>query len=307
MSLLKYLMGGGEYIPRDMFKAVTYTGTGSEQAITGIGFKPDLVWIKSRGTAESNRVYDNLRGPMEELYTNGTNIETTYALGLQSFDEDGFTLGACNTGATNYTGYTYVAWCFKAGNTDGEENTEGSSDSIVSAGKNFSIVKYTGTGLVATIGHGLSTAPKMIIIKDLDNTSNWIAYHYDLGSDAYILFSSYAAPGTSDTTVWQDTDPTDSVFTLSGAAYGYNALGARNIAYCFTDLTGVSSTGTYTGNSSTTGPIVTCDFQPAFVMVKNITIGEKLNILQTRDLRYCCRSTCCYHSLLESECFSIHL
>ena len=34
--------------PESYFNIVTYTGNGSTQSITGLGFQPDMIWIKSR-------------------------------------------------------------------------------------------------------------------------------------------------------------------------------------------------------------------------------------------------------------------
>ncbi len=35
------------------FDTKLYTGTGNEQAITGMGFQPDLTWIKRRNTTKT--------------------------------------------------------------------------------------------------------------------------------------------------------------------------------------------------------------------------------------------------------------
>ena len=34
--------------PKQFFDVLTYTGNGSSQSMTGLGFQPDLVWIKNR-------------------------------------------------------------------------------------------------------------------------------------------------------------------------------------------------------------------------------------------------------------------
>ena len=38
--------------PSDYFNTKIYTGTGSSNAITGVGFQPDLIWIKNRDAAD---------------------------------------------------------------------------------------------------------------------------------------------------------------------------------------------------------------------------------------------------------------
>ena len=40
--------------PKDNFKTLLYSGTGSENAITGVGFRPDLVWTKRRDSRKTS-------------------------------------------------------------------------------------------------------------------------------------------------------------------------------------------------------------------------------------------------------------
>ncbi len=77
----------------DYFNTKLYTGTGSENAITGIGFQPDWTWIKSRNATYDHTLYDAVRGATKQLYSNQTNGQYTEAQGLKSFDSDGFTNG----------------------------------------------------------------------------------------------------------------------------------------------------------------------------------------------------------------------
>ena len=49
--------------PGDHFKTVLYTGTGSSRAVTGVGFKPDFIWCKSRTNTEGQIIFDSVRGP----------------------------------------------------------------------------------------------------------------------------------------------------------------------------------------------------------------------------------------------------
>ena len=44
------------------FNTVIYTGSTSPHAITGIGFQPDLIWIKNRDQADSYAIVDSVRG-----------------------------------------------------------------------------------------------------------------------------------------------------------------------------------------------------------------------------------------------------
>jgi hypothetical protein len=103
------------------FDVVTYTGNGSTQTISGLGFSPDLVWIKCRDIDYSHNLYDSLRGHTNALYTNNTSeevAETRYGY-LSSFDSNGFTLspGSNDNDNTHRSGTNYVAWCWNAGDT----------------------------------------------------------------------------------------------------------------------------------------------------------------------------------------------
>jgi hypothetical protein len=101
--------------PSAYFNTVLYTGNGTSQSITGVGFQPDLVWMKSRDFSYSHTFVDVVRGATKEIYSNATNAETTAATGLTSLDSDGFSVGA--DAGWNANADDKVAWCWKAGGT----------------------------------------------------------------------------------------------------------------------------------------------------------------------------------------------
>jgi len=153
--------------PSVYFNTKLYTGNGTTNtAITGVGFQPDLSIIKARDMTYDHNVMDAVRGSTKRVATNLTDAESTQAEMIKSFASDGFNLG--DNGGVNQNTKTYVAWNWKA-NGAGSSNTDGSITSTVSANtaSGFSIVKYTGTGANATVGHGLGAVPKMIIAKRL--------------------------------------------------------------------------------------------------------------------------------------------
>ena len=259
-------------INSENFNAVTYTGNSSTQSITGVGFKPDWVWIKERGpAAENHNLIDSTRGTSKILASNNSNAEFT-STRFTSFDADGFTLA--NNNETNDSGSTYVAWCWKAGGGTTSTNNDGSVTSTVQANTKaqFSVVSYTGTGANATVGHGLSSAPEIMIIKDLDNTRDWAVYSkYNTGASGNPAEERLKL-NTSDATTtyapyWNSTLPTATVFSL-GNEGNVNTSGQGYIAYVFAPVAGYSSFGSYTGNGSTNGPIVNTGFEPAFVITK---------------------------------------
>jgi hypothetical protein len=104
------------------FNTVIYTGSTSPHTVTGVGFAPDLIWIKRRNIAAANYyIVDTVRGNGNNTYKNlasdTTSAEgTTTSSGItnSTIVDGGFTMQG--TGArTNANGSDYVAWCFKAG------------------------------------------------------------------------------------------------------------------------------------------------------------------------------------------------
>ena len=251
--------------PSSYFNTVLYTGNGTTNAITGVGFKPDFVWLKSRSNAYGHAVYDNVRGATKYLYPNLTNAEATNSTTLQSFDTDGFTLGA-NENSNQTSGITAVSWNWLGANTTASNNS-GTITSTVSANttSGFSIVSFTGNATAgATVGHGLGVAPSMIIIKNRSISNYWGIYHKSITASNILVLNATDASASSD--LWNYTTPTSSVFTLGNV--GPNASGNSIIAYCFAEIKGYSRFGSYTGNGSTDGPFIYTGFKPAFLIAK---------------------------------------
>ena len=251
--------------PSDYFNTKLYTGNSSTQSITGVGFQPDWVWCKSRNGADNHAIFDSVRGGQKQLRSNTTGAELTRTNAISSFDSDGWSMGS--QPEMNSSGATYASWSWKAGGT-ASSNTNGSITSSVSANQDagFSIVSYTGTGANATVGHGLGVAPKMIITKYRDGANNWGVYHKDIGAGKYLELNTAIAEA-SNTAVWNNTDPTSSVFSV-GTNNRANSAGAM-VAYCFAEKQGYSKFGSYTGNGSTDGTFVYLGFKPAFLLYKN--------------------------------------
>ena len=254
------------------YNNVLYTGSGDTtngQSITGIGFKPDLLWFKSTGTTYYNVLYDSIRGTNAAISSNLTNSTYSNYNRLQSFDNDGFTIKANNTAdlwKIDRSGQPFVAWCFKAGGA-AVANTDGSVASQVSANVTggFSIVEYTGVAS-GTVGHGLNVPPELIITKQPGSTSYWQTYAAPLGKDKLLQLNTTGG-AISISNYWGTNPPTATVFGLSTNS-GHNPAFGLNIAYCFASVPGYSKIGSYTGNGSTNGPTVPLGFQPAFLMCK---------------------------------------
>lgn len=260
------------------FNTVLYTGKRPSQSITGVGFSPDLVWLKSRDLNALHAVFDTVRGANQRLRTNDTVAEDTSVV-LPSFDADGFTLG--DDYSSNNTGNSFVAWCWDAGSST-VSNTDGTITSTVRANpaSGFSVVTYTGTGSSGTVGHGLGSTPDMIIVKRRNAVDSWFCYHSALTTDNYMLLNGTNAV-QSLSGYWGT--PSSTTF---GAVYGgTNTSGGTYVAYCFSEVAGYSKFGSYTGNGSTSGPTVTTGFKPAFVMLKRTDSTSSWIIFDnTRDV-----------------------
>jgi len=245
--------------PKDYFNTKLYTGNGSTQSITGVGFQPDLVWNKRRTGANEHALTDVVRGTTKTLFSSLTNAETTQSGGLTSFDSDGYSVGS--SGEFNDNLESYVGWNWLAGGS-GVSNTDGSTTSTVSANQTsgFSVVKWVGVD--TTVGHGLNAVPEMIIVKNTDDATNWFVYHKTLGNNKYVNLNLTSAETTS-SNQWNSTSPTSSVFTV-----GSDFNNANYIAYVFAPKKGFSKFGSYIGNGSTDGTFVYTGFKPAFVIHK---------------------------------------
>jgi len=88
----------------------TYTGAGSSQGITGLGFQPDMVWIKNRDATDHWAAFDSAAGANKLIYISSHAAEESFTF---SFDSDGFTVPS-TSGMTNGSGVTYLycAWKF---------------------------------------------------------------------------------------------------------------------------------------------------------------------------------------------------
>jgi hypothetical protein len=255
---------------------VLYTGDGTNnRSITGLGFDPDFTWIKSRSNAYSNALYDSIRGNGAYLISNDTAAENGYGTfnwTNAGTSTDGFIVDYGTNASINGSGSTFVAWNWKA-NGSGVSNTDGSITSTVSANTDagFSIVTFTSpatSSTAFTVGHGLSSAPEMIITKERDGTLGWLVYSDELPSpkDNYLLLNSTAGNSGTVTDCWGPSVPTSSVFGMK-TTVSINTS-KSTIAYCFHSVDGFSKFGSYTGNGSTDGPFVYTGFRPAFVMIK---------------------------------------
>ena len=268
--------------PSTVMDVKLYTGNGSTQTISGLGFSPDFAWFKSRSVAENHVLSDTVRGADKQLFSNLTNAEQTNSTYVTSFTSDGFSLGSnTGTGGNNINGTTYVAWAWDAGSST-VTNTQGSITSQVraNASAGFSIVTWNGNGN-ATIGHGLGVAPQFIICKKRTGTGDWQVGHYSLGWTKRLGLNLTTAEETT-IAAWNNTAPTSTVFSVGNTSN----FGGDIVSYCFAPVVGYSSFGSYTGNASADGPFVYTGFRPRWVMVKRSDAVSDWSVIDTSRVGY---------------------
>ena len=256
--------------PSDFFNTVLYTGNGTTgHAITGVGFQPDMVWMKSRENTYSHTVATSILGVNKEIYPDNNGAEYSGSEMLTSFDSDGFTVGTDAGWNSSGAGTnTKVTWNWKAGTTTGlSGGTITPTSYSINTTSGFGIYNYTGTGSAGTIAHGLGVAPTMMIVKKYNTTGDWYVYHKDMpsGNGYHLRLNANSAQASG--TEWNSTDPTSTVFSL-GANSNVNASGATFIAYVFAPIKGYSKFGSYTGNGNADGTFVYTGFRPAWILIK---------------------------------------
>tara|TARA_B100000700_G_scaffold116068_1_gene130631 strand:+ start:7248 stop:9590 length:2343 start_codon:yes stop_codon:yes gene_type:complete len=252
------------------FQTTLYTGNGSTQSINQSGnstFQPDLVWVKNRSATDSNVLTDAVRGATKIISSDATSAESTDADTVTAFESDGFALG--DDDKVNTSSENFVAWQWLAGNSSGSTNDDGSVDSTVTANTTagFSICKFNpGGNSNITFGHGLGTAPRLVLVKNLEDATNWQVLHLDQGVGNKLFLNTTAA-AASDTNMWQNTAPTSSVVSVGTS----QTTNEQNIAYVWNEVAGYSRFRSYIGNGSTDGPFIYTGFRPALVITKNIS------------------------------------
>ena len=256
--------------PSAFFNSVLWTGNGSGgRNITGVGFRPNLVWIKRRSAVENHVLNDAVRGVPKNLYSSSAQAEDTGSL-MSAIISDGFTVQT--DASVNVDGSTYVAWNWKAETSfsnDASSTSVGTIDSVgsVNTDAGFSIQTWTGTGSGGTIAHGLGAVPGFMILKNrTDGSRNWPVYFGD--RTKYMYLSSTDAEANAGTIIWNNTTPTSTVFSV-GNDNGVNESSKNYVGYVFAEKKGYSKTGSYIGNGNADGTFVYTGFKPAFILQKN--------------------------------------
>ncbi len=248
---------------------VTYTGNAGTKVVSGLAFQPDLLWLKRRDGAAHHYLVDSVRGlgSSERLASDMTDAAGDGTQRVASFNSDGFTVSG-NYGYTNISGGNYVAFAWKAGGA-ASSNTDGTITSSVSANTTygFSIVSYTGNNTSgATVGHGLGSAVKFLIVKSRNQAQYWHVWHSSLANNEYIYLNASNAK-TSGNDFLNGTAPGSSTFTL-GSGNACNKSSDPVIAYVWSEVAGFSKFSSYTGSGSANKVVTGLGFKPRYLLIK---------------------------------------
>tara|TARA_R100000656_G_scaffold103044_1_gene74976 strand:- start:90 stop:1136 length:1047 start_codon:yes stop_codon:yes gene_type:complete len=255
--------------PGDFFNILLYTGTGSSNVLTGVGFQSDFIWTATRNEAEIRPINDSVNGINSYSRSNADDTLETTGSNITAQSSDGYTVGTEDR--FNQSSNTFVSWNWKGGTTSGI-TTNGSTTITPSAYSfdqtaGFSCIKYTGNGSAgAKLAHGLGAVPDFMIYKHTDETGVWQVYHQTLGNTKWMNLNETDSVQTGSTR-WNDTTP-DSVNVTLGTTTYLNKSSGINSAYIFAEKQGYSKFGDYMGNGSSDGLFVYTGFRPSFLLVK---------------------------------------
>ena len=266
---------GADENPTKQFNCVTYTGNASTRNITGVGFQPDLVITRGRSDASVCKFVDSTRGVTKVLQSHSSSAESTDSNGLTAFGTDGYTLGS--DAGYNNNNTTYVGWCWRANGGTEVSNSDGDTTTSVQANTaaGFSIVDCPQYSPNTTFGHGLNSAPNLIIAKTYEQGGQWAVYHSGLDSGKILYLNQNYAQFTS--SIFNSTAPTSSVFSMGASYAGSGAI----IAYCWHDVEGFQKFGKYEGNGSDNGSFIYTGFRPRYFWLKEIDVADDWVIYDT--------------------------
>lgn len=271
--------------PSENFNTVLYTGTGSSQTITTT-IQPDMCWVKNRDRSGDPVLVDILRGAGQTLFPHSNGAEADNASGgAMTIGSSGFTVSGIDDW-WNKSGDAFVSWNWKMNGT-GSSNSNGSITATVSANTTAgqSIMIYSGASGNGTVGHGLSVAPNLVIVKTRSDADQWrVGTIQNSGGPPNFTdyFKLNASDGfTDESTTWNDTAPTSTVISV-GSDSATNHPGYTHVAYCFHNVEGYSKIGQYEGTMDADGGFAYLGFRPAWVLIKAINSSQNWVIFDNK-------------------------
>jgi hypothetical protein len=260
--------GGESVYVEDVFSTYLYEGSNAARTIdNGIALSDEggLVWLKQRGAVDSHILFDTVNGPQKSLSSNSTAAGADYSsyFSFPSAGTEGWNLSGA---VANGTGTTWASWSFRK-----------------QAGF-FDVVTYTGTGSTRTVSHNLGSTPGFFIVKRTDIAEDWTCWHTGVAGTANYIQLNKTDAYASNPSVFNNTAPTDSEFTV-GSHSRTNASGGTYVAYLFAhddqsfgdnSDESIIKCGSFTGAANTD---VNLGWEPQWVMFKNTTNASNWQIV----------------------------
>lgn len=219
----------------------SYTGNGTSQSITGVGFSPDLIIIKG-ATGANSAVFATSSMPAGESYQLSS---PSNADAITSLDSDGFSVGADEE--ANESGVTYYWEAF-----DG------------SGGSDFKVGSYTGNGVDDTSITGIGFQPDFVMVRSSSDGqhANWRTS--DMAVDKS-FYPNIASTGTTNRLQDMEADG----FQV-GTASQVNTDGVTYYYVAFKKATEAMTAGTYTGDGvdDNISLVTGLDFEPRYAWIQ---------------------------------------
>ena len=259
----------------EVFDCHLYEGTAGSLYVTNgldLSTQGGLVWIKERSDNTNYWLVDTDRGYNKYLSCNNTEAEVTDSNQLTQFTNNGYLLETGNK--VNASGEEYVAWAFRE------------------ATRFFKIVTWSGNNQATrVIDHGLGATPGMIIVKNRTQLTDWIVYHANQGTYNLRLNENTSSGSGNQTRGYIDTVNSGTFTVREGSQdeRSVNENGAEYVAYVFGGVDSsqnfgpygnqdIIKVGSYTGNNQQDGPTVNLGFEPQWVLIKNVAIGQPWSV-----------------------------
>ncbi|MBP9758344.1 fibronectin type III domain-containing protein [Candidatus Dojkabacteria bacterium] len=235
--------------PSGSFKMATgsYSGNDTEQTISGLGFKPDLIMIKDASTNLGVFSTSLIKGDSTAYFSNTV---ANFDGGIKEITQDGFKVGSNLT--VNNNGNTYYWQAF--GNAYNPETGTGAAD--------FTIGAIYGNGLDNRNIGRLPFQPDLVVVKG-NNTRTGVWKGSNLSGDLSHYYTNTAQAANFIQAINSDG------FQI-GTGNSVNT--AANVYFWFAFKNGSRfSVGNYTGNGGDNRDITGVGFQPDLVWAKGRT------------------------------------
>lgn len=239
--------GGSDCSSSGTFCVGSYTGNGTSQGITDVGFQPDLVIVQGEGATVGIWKSNSMAGTASTFFSNST---ADIANGITALDASGFSVGNHGSVNTNNVAYHYIA--FK----------EVADFSNVGA--------YTGDGTTRDITSaddaGLTFRPDFVFVSDTGNQMGQAAIRENYYRS--LPFNNAGSGGTIPNLLTTGGFTVINNNTVNGAGRTYNYAAFAGASIKPASGTFTMTNGSYMGTTSAFS-LTGLGFAPDLVIIKH--------------------------------------